>query len=92
MALESPMEPVVLQRMQKFAAMNKLKKQAVLVMARCLSMAELGGLRQLFTSIDTDGSGSISAPELRAALESFGERIPDDELQVGATVECFWSG
>ena len=81
-APERPLEPVVLQRMNRFAAMNKLKRVAVLVMARCLSPADLSGLQRLFASIDTDGSGSISVSELRAALEGFGTRIPEADLLV----------
>ena len=50
--------------------------------ARCLSTAELAGLRQLFASIDTDSSGSITAAELKVALEGLGDRIQEAELQV----------
>ena len=88
-----PLDNVVLRRLQRFAAMNKLKRAALLVMAQNLSPAELAGLQHLFSAIDADGSGSITAAELRAALEGLGEKIPEDDLQVhvvrtGATPCC----
>ncbi len=76
-----PLDNVVLRRLQRFAAMNKLKRAALLVMAQNLSPAELAGLQHLFSAIDADGSGSITAAELRAALEGLGEKIPEDDLQ-----------
>lgn len=49
----------------QFAGMTKLKKAAFLVVARCLSSEEISGLRQLFQSIDTDHSGTITVDELK---------------------------
>ena len=45
--------------------MTKLKKAAFLVVARCLSSEEISGLRQLFKTIDTDNSGTITVDELK---------------------------
>lgn len=45
--------------------MTKLKKAAFLVVARCLSSEEISGLRQLFRTIDTDNSGTITVDELK---------------------------
>ena len=47
--------------------MTKLKKAAFLVMARCLSSEEISGLRQLFKTIDTDNSGTITVDELKVS-------------------------
>ena len=54
--------------------MTKLKKAAFLVVARCLSSEEISGLRQLFRTIDTDSSGTITV----------------DELKVSAATEAYW--
>lgn len=54
--------------------MTKLKKAAFLVVARCLSSEEISGLRQLFRTIDTDSSGTITV----------------DELKVSATTNAYW--
>ena len=51
----------------QFAGMTKLKKAAFLVMARCLSSEEISGLRQLFKTIDTDSSGTITVDELKVS-------------------------
>ena len=45
--------------------MTKLKKAAFLIVARCLSSEEISGLRQLFKTIDTDNSGTITVDELK---------------------------
>lgn len=47
--------------------MTKLKKAAFLVVARCLSSEEISGLRQLFRTIDTDSSGTITVDELKVS-------------------------
>ena len=47
--------------------MTKLKKAAFLVVARCLSSEEISGLRQLFKTIDTDNSGTITVDELKVS-------------------------
>ena len=52
----------------QFAGMTKLKKAAFLVVARCLSSEEISGLRQLFKTIDTDDSGTITVDELKVCL------------------------
>ena len=48
--------------------MTKLKKAAFLVVARCLSSEEISGLRQLFKTIDTDNSGTITVDELKVCF------------------------
>ncbi len=67
--------------MKKFAAMNKLKKAALLVIAKRLNSDEIKGLQQLFRSIDVDDSGTITVDELRTAMRSL-----DAKLNVRAAV------
>lgn len=62
------MDSVVLSRMRNFANMNKLKKAALLFIAKNMDSKEISGLQQLFKSIDTDGNGTITAEELRNSL------------------------
>jgi calcium-dependent protein kinase len=38
------------------------------------------GLKELFRSIDADGSGTITVGELRNALAAWGHKISEDEL------------
>jgi calcium-dependent protein kinase len=83
-ASDKPMDSVVITRIQQFAANSRFKKAAISVMASCLTPAELSGLEHLFQSIDADGDGTITAVELKQALQSMGSKIPDTELQVTA--------
>lgn len=87
-ASDKPMDSVVITRIQQFAANSRFKKAAISVMASCLTPAELSGLEHLFQSIDADGNGTITAVELKQALQSMGSKIPDTELQVAACPVC----
>eukprot|EP00878_Enallax_costatus_P023431 GHUV01024924.1.p1 GENE.GHUV01024924.1~~GHUV01024924.1.p1 ORF type:complete len:422 (+),score=89.91 GHUV01024924.1:936-2201(+) len=78
---DNPIEPEVLHRMRSFAAMNKLKKQALLFIGERLSPDEIRGLHELFEAIDTDGSGTISLAELKQAISSRGSAVSEEELQ-----------
>jgi len=69
-AADKPLDSVVLHRMRKLSATNKLKKAALVVMAKSLSPDEINGLQQLFRNIDADNSGTITIDELRTALTS----------------------
>lgn len=74
-SLDKPLDSVVLSRIKKLSAMNKLKKAALVVMAQSLSKDEINGLQQLFRSIDADGNGTITVDELRTALSSLNGRL-----------------
>jgi calcium-dependent protein kinase len=62
--MDKPLDNVVLTRMKNFAAMNKLKKSALMVVGSCLSAEEIAGMKRLFKTIDADGSGTITVQEL----------------------------
>jgi len=47
-------EPEVLKRIRGFAAMNKLKKEALKVIAGNLPVDEIAGLEEMFKAMDTD--------------------------------------
>ena len=74
-APDTPMDNVVISRMRRFAAMNKLKKAALLVIARSMNQEQIQGLKELFQSIDADNSGTITVEELRAALADMGNNV-----------------
>jgi len=77
---DAPFGSAVLQRLRNFAAMSRLKRVALLVVGQALGPEELRGLRELFRSIDSDGSGSITPRELREALAAWEHMIPEGEL------------
>nr|GMD19143.1 calcium-dependent protein kinase 11-like [Ipomoea batatas]GMD59178.1 calcium-dependent protein kinase 11-like [Ipomoea batatas] len=80
-APDRPLGSAVLSRLKQFSAMNKLKKMALRVIAERLSEEEIGGLRQLFRMIDTDGSGSITYEELKQGLKKVGSELTEADIQ-----------
>ncbi|XP_057963614.1 calcium-dependent protein kinase 26 [Malania oleifera] len=80
-APDRALDPAVLSRLKQFSAMNKLKKMALRVIAESLSEEEIAGLREMFTSMDTDSSGAITFDELKAGLRRYGSTLKDTEIR-----------
>ena len=80
-ARDTPLDNVVLTRLRGFAGMNKLKKEALKVIAGGMSPEEIAGLRVLFEEIDADGSGSITVDELKAAMAKRGSAVARAEME-----------
>ena len=51
------------------------------VIAESLSEEEIAGLREIFTSMDTDNSGAITFDELKAGLRRYGSTLKDTEIR-----------
>ncbi|GMH40545.1 hypothetical protein BSKO_08449 [Bryopsis sp. KO-2023] len=75
------LDNAVLTRIKGFTAMNRLKKEALKVIASNLPADEIAGLRTMFESMDTDKSGTVTVEELRQGMKRMGTKIPDKELQ-----------
>lgn len=69
--------------MRRFSSLTKLKKAAVLSAAQYLNQSQIQGLRELFSSFDTDGDGQITFEELRKGLNSHGAgaALTDDDVR-----------
>ncbi|RWW71879.1 hypothetical protein BHE74_00020397 [Ensete ventricosum] len=70
--------------MKQFRAMNKLKKVALKVIAESLSDEEIMGLKEMFKSMDTDNSGTLTVEELKAGLPKLGNlgiKISESEVK-----------
>lgn len=80
-ASDKPIDIAVLSRMKQFRAMNKLKKVALKVIAENLSEEEIMGLKEMFKSMDTDNSGTITFEELKAGLPKLGTRLSESEIR-----------
>ncbi|KAI8558771.1 hypothetical protein RHMOL_Rhmol04G0123200 [Rhododendron molle] len=80
-ASDKPIDIVVLSRMKQLCAMNKLKKVALKVIAENLSEEEIVGLKEMFKSIDTDNSGTITFEELKAGLPKLGTKLSESEVR-----------
>ncbi|GAB2298774.1 Calcium-dependent protein kinase 17 [Dionaea muscipula] len=80
-APDTPLDNAVLDRLKQFRAMNKFKKVALRVIAGCLSEEEIMGLKQMFKSMDTDNSGTITLEELKQGLQKQGTRLSEFEVK-----------
>ncbi|KAK1433362.1 hypothetical protein QVD17_10272 [Tagetes erecta] len=80
-APDKPLDSAVISRLKHFSAMNKLKKMALRVIAERLSEEEIGGLKQLFTMLDTDNSGTITFEELKQGLNRVGSNLMESEIK-----------
>lgn len=80
-ASDKPLDIAVLTRMKQFRAMNKLKKVALKVIAENLSEEEIIGLKEMFKSMDTDNSGTITFEELKAGLPKLGTKLSESEVK-----------
>ncbi|XP_057994235.1 calcium-dependent protein kinase 1 isoform X1 [Hevea brasiliensis] len=80
-ASDKPLDIAVLTRMKQFRAMNKLKKVALKVIAENLSEEEIMGLKEMFKSMDTDNSGTITYEELKAGLPKLGTKLSESEVR-----------
>ncbi|KAK6127330.1 hypothetical protein DH2020_038931 [Rehmannia glutinosa] len=69
-------------RLKQFSMMNKLKKRALRVIAECLSVEEVAGIKEGFQLMDTGNKGKIDINELRTGLHKLGHQIPDADLLV----------
>lgn len=78
-APDKPMDSIVLTKMRQFRAMNKLKKLALKVIAESLSEDEIAGLKDLFKSMDTDNSGTLTLEELKQGLARQGSLVAESE-------------
>ncbi|XP_024382928.1 calcium-dependent protein kinase 17 [Physcomitrium patens] len=76
-----PLDNAVLTRLRNFSAANKMKKLALKVIADNLSEEEIVGLRELFKSIDTDNSGTVTIDELKKGLLKQGTRLTEADVR-----------
>eukprot|EP00798_Chlamydomonas_sp_ICE-L_P002097 gene2097-18156_t len=79
-ASDNVIEIEVLTRIKKFSAMNRLKKEALKVIALNLPMDEIRGMRELFKGMDVDNSGTITIDEFTSALKTKGSLLPDADV------------
>ncbi|KAF5460599.1 hypothetical protein F2P56_020458 [Juglans regia] len=78
---DKPLDIAVLTRMKQFRAMNKLKKVALKVIAENLSEEEIIGLKEMFKSMDTDNSGTVTLEELKVGLPKLGTKLSESEVR-----------
>eukprot|EP00803_Ostreobium_quekettii_P001566 evm.model.scf_1195.4 EVM.evm.TU.scf_1195.4 scf_1195:38509-47423(+) len=79
-ASDAPLGAGVVDRIRGFTAMNRLKKEALKVMAANLPEEEIAGLRVQFEEMDRNRNGTITVEELRLALKKKGCKIPEADI------------
>lgn len=62
----------MVKRLRAFAGMARMKRLALVVLARSLTDRDVTRLRNLFSSMDEDGDGRITPEQLQSALEQVG--------------------
>ncbi|KAK1320122.1 Calcium-dependent protein kinase isoform 2 [Acorus calamus] len=77
----TPIDSAVLIRMKQFRTMNKFKRLALKVIAENLSEEDIKGLTQMFKSMDTDQSGTITYEELKTGLSRLGSKLAESEVK-----------
>ncbi|KAL9233592.1 hypothetical protein vseg_008568 [Gypsophila vaccaria] len=80
-APDTPLDNAVMDRLKQFRAMNKFKKVALRVIAGCLSEEEIMGLKEMFKSMDTDNSGTITLEELKQGMQKQGTKLSEFEVK-----------
>ncbi|CAD7696382.1 unnamed protein product [Ostreobium quekettii] len=80
-APDAPLGNAVVDRIKGFTAMNRLKREALKVMASHLPAEEIAGLKVVFEEMDANNNGSITVEELREALKKKGGKIPEADIE-----------
>ncbi|GJP38364.1 hypothetical protein CLOM_g22811 [Closterium sp. NIES-68] len=80
-APDTPMDPTVVTRIKRYAAMTHIRKLASQVVAQHLTEEEILGMREIFNQIDMDQSGSLSLDEMRRGLQKMGAKMNEGELR-----------
>lgn len=87
-----PISKDFVSRLQAFRAHTKLKKVALTALAQQLHDDKVESLQKLFKSLDANGNGTLSAGEIRAAMEKQGMQVPQGFEELIKSVDCNRSG
>jgi len=71
----------MVKRLRAFAGMSRMKRLALVVLARTLTDNDVKRLRELFIAMDTNSDGRIDSTDLHKALEKVGAAIEELEMQ-----------
>lgn len=71
----------MVRHLQEFAGMSRMKRLALICLARTVQQHEVQQLRELFLSLDHDNDGRVTAEDLHAALSQMGAAPACGELK-----------
>ncbi|KAI3516966.1 hypothetical protein L1887_16158 [Cichorium endivia] len=80
-ASEQPIDSAVLPRINRFRAMNKLKKLPLKAIVENESIEEMKHLKQMFDNMGTDEKGTITYEELKIGLSMLGSKLTETEIR-----------
>ncbi|KAJ8907282.1 hypothetical protein NDN08_007397 [Rhodosorus marinus] len=80
-ASDEPLVQSIMDNLKNFSEMNKFKRRALQVMATNMKEEDIQKMKQAFDEVDTDGSGTITIEEMKAALHRLGNNVADEEVQ-----------
>jgi len=82
----------VVSNLKSFAAMNKLKKASLNVIASQLNDIAIKELKELFIAMDDNNDGTLSVGELKEGLKRAGVAIPPDLADMMDSIDTDGSG
>jgi len=82
----------VVSNLKSFAAMNKLKKASLNVIASQLNDTAIKELKELFIAMDDNNDGTLSVGELKEGLKRAGVAIPPDLADMMDSIDTDGSG
>lgn len=92
-ASSKPLGSAIAKRMGNFASANKLKREAMRVIAGNMPSEEIAGLKAVFKAIDSDNSGTITVAEMWEGLKAKGDLCNLADLEaVVASMDLDGSG
>jgi calcium-dependent protein kinase len=92
-AKDVSLSAALVDNLRGFRSQNKLKKAALHIIANQLSEDQIKTLREMFSKLDENGDGHVTAQELTAGMASAGlKEIPPDLLQIMKDIDADGSG
>ena len=82
----------ILQSLRSFRGIAKLKKIALTAIAHQIQDSEISDLKQVFSSVDINGDGTLTVAEIKAALVKAKVNLPSDFDSLIAEIDSDNSG
>jgi calcium-dependent protein kinase len=83
---------LAISNLKTFAAMNKLKKASLNVVATQLADSAIKDLKEMFLAMDENGDGTLTVGELKDGLERAGVAVPTDLQELMESIDTDGSG
>ncbi|KAK4795462.1 hypothetical protein SAY86_013456 [Trapa natans] len=69
-------------KIKQFSLMNKFKKKVLRVVADHLPEDQVDEIMEMFYTMDTDNTGSLTLEELKDGLQKYGQPVADPEVEM----------